>query len=107
MTMPADITTEASWDRLIYALRAQYDQVDDLYQRITAPEEDADEQKKPERKEPEMEEPMPDPRTYPHPGYDRDAELEREEQERRDAETDGRLDGDYDIDPYDAPGLED
>jgi hypothetical protein len=106
MTMPAEVTSDAAWDRLVTALRAQYRQVDDLYQRITEPE--ADDQQTPQEKEP-----MTDPSTYPHRGYDPDAddpraaELDDEERVRLDAETDGRLDGDYDTDPYDEPGLED
>lgn len=104
MTMPAEVTTDAAWERLIATLRAQYDDIDGLYQRITEPEADED--------EPEEKEPVTDPNIYPYRGYDPDAndraaELEEEERVRLDAETDGRLDGDYDIDPDDEPGLED
>jgi len=136
MTMPAEVTSAADWDRLVATLRAQYGQIDELYQRITDPGDDADE---PDTSE---EEPMADPSTYPYPGYDpaadeqdaearaalsvassvlsslllqreadgarsegtaddRAAEYADEERERLDAETDGRLDGDYDLDVED------
>jgi hypothetical protein len=107
MTMPAEVTTDAAWDRLITTLRAQYRYIDDLYQHITEPEPDAD-----ENDEPEERQPVTDPDMYPEDADDRAADDRAaiEEDERRvrvDAETDGRLDGDYDIDAYDEPGLED
>jgi hypothetical protein len=98
MTMPAEVSSAADWDRLVATLRAQYAQVDELYQRITDPGDDADEPDPTSE-----EEPMADPSTYPYPGYDpdaddRSAELEDDERLRLDAETDGQLDGDYDRD---------
>jgi hypothetical protein len=99
MTMPAEITSDNSWDRLIVTLRTQYADIDELYQRITEPG-DADEPDTFEGTEP-----MPDPDTYPYRGYDPDAELDDEQRVRLDAETDGRLDGDYDLDPADEPDL--
>lgn len=104
MTMPAEVTSAADWDRLVATLRAQYAQIDELYQRITDPGDDADEP------DTSQEEPMADPSTYPYPGYDpaaddRAAKLENDERLRLDAETDGELDGDYDRD--DDLGMDD
>ena len=86
MTMPAEITTDASWDRLNAILRAMYRDADSLYQRITDPEAD---------EELELEE--TDAVSDPNAAYEIDD---------RDAETDGGPDGDYDTDAYDEPGLE-
>lgn len=102
MTMPAEVTSDAAWDRLTTILRAMYRDVDQLYQRITEPE--ADEQ----TPQPEESEPVSDlDAEYDTETNDRAAEYADEERERLDAETDGRLDGDYDTDIYDDPGLED
>ena len=138
MTMPAEVTSDAAWDRLNTTLRVMYRDVDDLYQRITEPE--ADE----ETPQPEETEPVSDldaeyqteaddraaensealsvasdvissllllreeePERSEAEADDRAAEYADEERERLDAETDGRLDGDYDTDVYDDPGLED
>lgn len=100
MTMPADVTTAYDWDRLVLLLRALYRQVDQLYQRITDPElEDANRDAK--------EDTVTDPdRDYDADTAARDAELEQERLDRLDYETDGRLDGDYDRDEYDEPGLD-
>jgi hypothetical protein len=102
MTMPAEVTSDAAWDRLTTVLRAMYRDADDLYQRITEPE--ADE----EAPQPEENEPVSDlDAEYDTEANNRAAEYADEERERLDAETDGRLDGDYDTDVYDDPGLED
>ncbi|WP_199514282.1 hypothetical protein [Nucisporomicrobium flavum] len=102
MTMPAEVTSDAAWDRLTTVLRAMYRDVDDLYQRISEPE--ADE----ETPQPEETAPVSDlDAQYEIDAADRAAEYADVERERLDAETDGRLDGDYDIDAYDEPGLED
>ena len=102
MTMPAEVTSDAAWDRLTTVLRAMYHDVDELYQRITEPE--ADEQ----TRQPEETDPVSDlDAEYETETNDRAAEYADEERERLDAETDGRLDGDYDTDVYDDPGLED
>jgi hypothetical protein len=101
MTMPAEITSDASWDRLIVTLRTQYADIDELYQSITEPDLDVGETDTPEGKQP-----MPDPGTYPYRGYDPDAELDDEQRVRLDAETDSRLDGDDDLDPADDPDLD-
>jgi hypothetical protein len=102
MTMPADVTSDAAWDRLNIILRVMYRDVDNLYRRVTEPEADGG---------------------IPHPEEtgsvrdlngehqtevdDRAAEYADEQRERFDAESDGRLDGDYDSDLYDEPGLGD
>ncbi|MEU7906423.1 hypothetical protein [Actinoplanes sp. NPDC049118] len=102
MTMPAEVTSATDWDRLVTTLRAQYGDIDDLYQRITDPEAD-------EQQEPEEDDIMTDPYTDAERQAevdDRAAEYADEERVRLDAETDGRVDGDYDIDPYDEPGLD-
>lgn len=102
MTMPAEVTSDAAWDRLNTILRAMHRDVDDLYQRITEPE--AAE----ETPQLEESEPVSDlDAEYEADADDRAAEYADEERERLDAETDGRLDGDYDTDVYDEPGLED
>jgi hypothetical protein len=101
MTMPAEITSDASWDRLNTILRAMYHDVDELYQRITEPESD-------EEAQPQETTPVSDPTAdYDAETSHRAAEYADEELVRLDAETDGRLDGDYDPDVYDEPGLED
>ncbi|MFI7598224.1 hypothetical protein [Actinoplanes sp. NPDC049681] len=101
MTMPAEVTSDAAWDRLNTVLRAMYRDVDDLYQRITDPE--ADER----TPQPEETEPVSDlDAEYDAEDHYRAAEYADEERERLDGETDGRLDGDYDPDIYDDPGLE-
>lgn len=103
MTMPAEVTSDAAWDRLITTLRAQYADIDELYQRITDPDTEADEQNT--ARETEL---MTDRDAgYGPEADDRAAELDEQERVRLDAETDGQLDGDYDIAPYDEPGLED
>ncbi|MFG1995205.1 hypothetical protein ACGFJ7_35050 [Actinoplanes sp. NPDC048988] len=102
MTMPAEVTSDAAWDRLNTVLRAMYGDIDGLYQRITDPETD--------EQTPQLEEtgPVSDlDAEYDAEANDRAAEYADEERERLDAETDGRLDGDYDTDVYDDPGLED
>lgn len=102
MTMPAEVTSDASWDRLTTMLRAMYRDVDQLYQRITEPE--ADE----ETPQPEENEPVSDlDAEYDTTANDRAAEYADEERVRLDAETGGRLDGDYDTDVDDEPDLED
>jgi hypothetical protein len=102
MTMPAEVTSDAAWDRLTTILRAMYRDVDELYQRITEPEADEEEP------QPEETEPVSDlDPEYGTEADDRAAEYADEERVRLDAETDGRLDGDYDTDVYDDPGLED
>ena len=102
MTMPAEVTSDAAWDRLNTVLRAMYRDVDDLYQRITEPEVDE------ETPQPEETEPVSDPDLeYGTEADNRAAEYADEERVRLDAETDGRLDGDYDTDVYDDPRLED
>ena len=100
MTMPAEVTSDTAWERFTTVLRAMYRDVDDLYQRITEPE--ADE----ETPQPEENEPVSD-LDAEYDADDRAAEYADEERVRLDAETDGRLDGDYDTDIYDEPGLED
>ena len=101
MTMPAEVTSDAAWDRLNTTLRAIYGDVDDLYQRITEPEAD-------EETESKETNPVSEPNAeYEAEVGDRAAEYADEERVRLDAETDGRLDGDYDTDVYDDPGLED
>jgi len=101
MTMPAEVTSDAAWDRLNTTLRVMYRDVDDLYQRITEPEAD-------EETEPKETNPVSDPNAeYEAEADARAAEYADEERVRLDAETDGRLDGDYDTDVYDDPGLED
>ena len=98
MTMPAEVTSDAAWDRLNTTLRAMYRDVDDLYQRITAPEPDE------ETPQPEETEPMSDlDAEHDTEAHDRAAEYADEERERLDAETDG----DYDNDVDDDLGLED
>ena len=102
MTMPAAVTSDAAWDRLNTVLRVLYRDVDELHQRITEPE--ADE----ETPQSEEVEPVSDLNAeFETDADNRAAEYADEERERLDAETDGRLDGDYDTDVYDDPGLED
>ncbi len=102
MTMPAEVTSDAAWDRLTTILRAMYRDVDQLYQRITEPE--ADEQ----TPQPEDNEPASDlDAEHDTEADNRAAEYADEERERLDAETDGRLDGDFDTDVDDDTGLED
>lgn len=133
MTVPAEVTSDAAWDRLTTVLRAMYRDVDDLYLRITEPE--------PDEQTPQTEETEPmtdldaeyeaeaDDRAAenlealsvasdvissllllreeePVPSETEAAEYADEQRERLDAETDGRLDGDYDIDVHDEPDLE-
>lgn len=101
MTMPADITSDAAWDRLTTVLRAIYRDIDTLYQRITAP--DAAE----EPPQPEETDLVSDrDAAYGTGADDRAAEYDDEQRERLDAETDGHLDGDYDTDVDDAPDLD-
>ena len=123
MTQPAEITSRADWELLRLNTREVYEQIDELYQRITAPAPETDEHDTDEDTEP-----MADPDTYPHPGYDPDAVdgltpgvlqlarfavdvLEETVRSRRDAETDGEIDGDddrdtgYDPDTGDEPEL--
>ena len=105
MTMPAEVTSDAAWDRLVVTLRAQYRDIDDLVLRITEPREEDGE---PDTTEEEL---VAELDTYPFPDDDwgadhRAAELEQERRVRLDAETDGELDGDCDREPYDEPGLE-
>lgn len=103
MTMPADITSDTAWDRLLISLRAQYRDIDRLYHHVTDTKETTDKPRTPREAEP-----MAEHRFYPFfDNDDRTAELEQEERTRLDAETDGRLDGDYDTDPINEPGLED
>ncbi|MCM4083903.1 hypothetical protein [Paractinoplanes hotanensis] len=99
MTMPAEVTSDAAWDRLTTLLRAMYGDVDALYQRITEPE--ADEETKPEETNP-----VSDPNAE-YEAEGRAAEYTDEQRQRLDAETDGRLDGDYDTDVDDEPNLGD
>ncbi|MEU4243988.1 hypothetical protein [Actinoplanes sp. NPDC026619] len=105
MTMPAEVSSATDWDRLVALLRAQYRDIDGLYQRITGTDPEA------ETEELEDSEPMTDPSIHPDEGYDPDADAVDEELENRrrieeDVATDGRLDGDHQIDPRDEPGLD-
>ena len=99
MTMPADITSDAAWDRLPSVLRAMYRDVEELYLRITEPEDDEE--------TPQTEKGEPVDADHQIDADDRAAEYADEQRDRLDAETDGRLDGDYDTDADDEPGLED
>ncbi|WP_199515710.1 hypothetical protein [Nucisporomicrobium flavum] len=130
MTMPAEVTSDNAWDRLTTVLRAMHRDADELYQRITEPETDE------QTPQPEETETVSDvdaehqteaealsvasnlissllylrgqePARSEAEADDRAAEYADEERARLDAETDGRLDGDYDTDAYDEPGLED
>jgi hypothetical protein len=101
MTQPAEITSRADWELLRTNLREVYEQIDDLYQRITDPGDDDAE------KRDEKEDPVPDQDLDPADGPDVQAEEEDERQRRLDHETDGVLDGDYDPEVYDEPGVED
>ncbi|RSM75196.1 hypothetical protein DMB66_00045 [Actinoplanes sp. ATCC 53533] len=105
MTQPAEITSRADWELLRINVHEVYEQIDDLYQRITDPGDDDD--KKRDEKRDEKEEPVPDQNIDPDTDPDVQAEEDVERQRRLDYETDGELDGGYDPDVYDEPGLED
>ncbi|MEV6848845.1 hypothetical protein [Actinoplanes sp. NPDC051411] len=98
MTMPAEITSDQAWDRLVVASRAQFHGINDLYHRIAEPDARTDQPIITEGMEP-----MTDPTLYPYPGYDpgadqRAAEFD-DEQRQRDDETTSELDAEQDNEP--------